>query len=292
MSLDFSQKTDLQPLGVVVRGLRQIADGLGVQFFLMGAAARDLMLLYAHQIETRRKTYDVDFAVMVPNWDVFAALRKALIASGAFVARPGPATHRLRHGTTSLPLDIVPFGGVERADRTIAWPPFQEEVFDCFGVAEAFEASTEVLLPDGVMVKVPSISALALLKISAWRDRKHVAPGRDAGDLALFMRHYMDCGNFERAAAEHGDLFEQDDYDHEATSAQLLGRDIATFLDHKSTEKILEILIPEADLDGPLLLAQQTGLNLDHGRRLVAALCAGLVAGFTNRKSARGPASG
>ena len=292
MSLDFSQKTDLKPLGMVVHGLRQVADGLGMQFFLIGAAARDLMLLHAHQIETRRKTYGVDFAVMVQSWDAFVALRKALIESDEFVARPGPATHRLRRKPTSLPLDLVPFGGVERADRTIAWPPFQAEVFDCFGVAEAFRASMQVLLPEGVMVKVPSIPALALLKICAWRDRKHVAPGRDAGDLALFMRHYMDCGNFERAAAEHGDLFEQDDYDHEATSAQLLGRDIATFLDHKSTTKILEILIPEADEDGPLLLAQQTGLNLDHGRRLVAALCEGLAAGFTNRKSGTGPASG
>ena len=89
MSLDFSQKSDLKPLSMVVRGLRQVADGLGVQFFLMGAAARDLMLLHAYGIVTRRKTYDVDFAVMVPSWDAFAALRKALIESDEFVARPG-----------------------------------------------------------------------------------------------------------------------------------------------------------------------------------------------------------
>ena len=287
MALDFSQKAELKPLAAVVRGLRQVADAQNSQLLLIGAAARDLMLLHAYGIETRRKTEDVDFAVMVKNWDAFASLRNALIDSGEFVARPGPATHRLRHQPTSLPLDVVPFGGIERADRTIAWPPFQDEVFDCFGVAEALQASIEVTLPEGVMMKVPSIDALALLKISAWRDRKHTAPGRDAGDLALFMRHYMDCGNFERAAQEHADLFEQDDYDHEATSAQLLGRDIANLLDHKSTEKILEILIPEADEDGPLLLAQQTGLELDHGRRLVAALCEGLAAGSTNRKSGR-----
>ena len=285
MSLDFSRKTDLAPLGMVVRDLRQAADALGAQFFLMGAAARDLMLLHAHGIETRRKTEDVDFAVMLQSWDAFAALRKALLDGDAFIARPGPATHRLRHKPTNLPLDIVPFGGIERADRTIAWPPSEDEVFDCFGVAESFEASIEVLLPAGVMVKVASIPALALLKITAWRDRKYRAPGRDAGDLALFMRHYMDCGNFDRAAKEHADLFAQDDYDHEATSAQLLGRDISNFLDHKSTAKILEILIPEADEDGAPLLAQQTGLELDHGRRLVGALCEGVAAGFANRQS-------
>ena len=286
MSLDFSQKTYLTPLGMVVRDLRQAADALDSQFFLMGAAARDLMLLHAHGIETRRKTEDVDFAFMLQSWDAFAALRKSLLDGDAFVARPGPATHRLRHKPTGLPLDIVPFGGIERADRTIAWPPSEDEVFDCFGVAEAFQASIEVLLPTGVMVKVPSIPALALLKITAWRDRKHRAPGRDAGDLALFMRHYMDCGNFDRATKEHADLFEQDDYDHEATSAQLLGRDMSTLLDFNATGKILQIVVSEADEEGPLLLAQQTGLDLGHGRRLVAALCKGLAAGFAYRKSA------
>jgi len=285
MLLDFSQKADLKPLGLVVRDLRQAADALDSQILLMGAAARDLMLLHAYAIETRRKTEDVDFAVMVKSWDAFATLRQALIDSEGFVARPGPATHRLRHKPTSLPLDIVPFGGIERADRTIAWPPFQDEVFDCFGVAEVLRASMEVLLPESVTVKVPSIPGLALLKITAWRDRKHTAPGRDAGDLALFMRHYMDCGNFERAAKEHADLFEEDDYDHEATSAQLLGRDMSNLLGCNAIEKILQILVAEADQAGPLLLAQQTGLELDHGRRLVTALCQGLATGLAAPKS-------
>ena len=280
MSLDFSRKTDLTPLGMVVRDLRYAADALDSQFFLMGAAARDLMLLHAHGIETRRKTEDVDFAVMLQSWDAFAALRKALLDGDAFVARPGPATHRLRHKPTGLPLDIVPFGGIERADRTIAWPPAQDQVFVCFGVREALEASVEVLLPEGVTVKVASIPALALLKITAWRDRKLTAPGRDAGDLALYMRHYLDCGNMDRAATEHGDLFEQDDYDHEATSAQLLGRDMTHLLDEDAMEKMLEILMPEIDANGSLLLAKQTGLELEHGRRLVSALCEGLADGF------------
>lgn len=279
MSLDFSQKPELKSLAAVVRALQPATEALGSPFFLMGAAARDLMLLHAHGIDTRRKTEDVDFAVMVESWDVFAALRKTLIETG-FAERPGPATHRLRHKPTSLPLDIVPFGGIERADRTIAWPPAQDQVFDCFGVREALEASVEVLLPEGVTVKVASIPALALLKITAWRDRKLTAPGRDAGDLALYMRHYLDCGNMDRAAEEHADLFERDDYDHEATSAQLLGRDMTSLLDEDAMEKILEILMPEMDADGSLLLAKQTGLELEHGRRLVSALCEGLADGF------------
>lgn len=82
------------------------------------------------------------------------------------------------------------------------------------------------------------------------------------------------------AATEHGDLFEQDDYDHEATSAQLLGRDMTHLLDEDAMEKMLEILMPEIDANGSLLLAKQTGLELEHGRRLVSALREGLADGF------------
>lgn len=140
ISLDFSQKTELKPLAQVVSAPQSVAQPAGIDFFLMGAAARDLMLRHAHNIEPSRKTEDVDFAVMLRDWKAFATLLAALIASGEFHERPGPATHRLCH-RSGLPLDIVPFGGIERADRTITWPPDQSTVFDCFGAREAFEAS-------------------------------------------------------------------------------------------------------------------------------------------------------
>lgn len=276
MSLDFSRKPELAPLAGVVRALQTVAQALATDFFLMGAAARDLMLRHAHGIAPGRQTEDVDFAVMVRDWDAFAALRQALLASGDFAERSGPATHRLRHQATGLPLDIVPFGGIERADRTIAWPPDQSTVFDCFGASEAFAASQLVQLPDEVSLRVASIPALALLKVTAWQDRKHSAPGRDAGDLLLYVRHYMDCDNLDRAARDHRDLFAADDYDHEAAGARLLGRDMARLLDQQAIRHVLDILRPQADPGGSLLLAHQSGLDLEHARRLIEAVCTGL----------------
>ena len=214
---------------------------------------------------------------MVETWDAFTNLRRGLIAGGTFSAPRGPALHKLRHVPTNLPLDIVPFGGIERADRTIAWPPTQDEIFDCFGAREALEASVEVLLPEGVKVFVASLPALVILKITAWNDRKLTHPGRDAFDLALYLRHYLDCGNTDRAATEHQDLYAVADYDHEATGSRLLGRDISKLLDPAATGRILKILLPEAEADGALLLVQQSGMELGHGSRLVGALCQGLT---------------
>jgi predicted nucleotidyltransferase len=271
-SLDFSQKTDLVPLARVANALRAVAAPASIEFFLMGAAARDLMLRHAHNIEPQRLTEDVDFAVMVRDWESFESLRSALVSSGQFASRPGPATHRFRH-LGGLPLDIVPFGGIERADRTIAWPPDHAEVFDCFGAKEAFNTAITVQLPEHARILVASIPALTLLKITAWRDRKHTHPGRDAPDLLLYLVHYLDCGNLERAIKEHSDLFETDDFDYQLAGVGLLARDLAELLDKSGIEKVLAVISPEADEHGRLLLAHQSGRDLESTRRLLEAFC-------------------
>jgi len=271
MSLDFSQKTDLAPLGRLLRALQTVAIPAKVEFFLMGAAARDLMLRHAHNIEPHRQTEDVDFAVMVNDWSQFEPLRTALLGSGEFSPR-GAATHKLRH-SSGLPLDIVPFGGIERSDRTIVWPPDYSTVFNCFGAREAFATTQWVQLPECSPVRVPSIPALTILKVVAWHDRRHSHPGKDAGDLLLYLRSYMDCGNFDRAAAEHSDLFEAEDFDHHEAGARLLGRDMALLLDESAIQRILAILVPEAEEQGSLLLARQSGLDLEQARRLVEVVC-------------------
>lgn len=280
ISFDFSHKIDLIPLATVVQALQDVTQALGMDYFLMGAAARDLMLQHAHNIAPSRLTEDVDFAVSVPNWTSFESLRIALLGSNQFSGSNGPAVHKLRHKATGLPLDIVPFGGIENTDRTISWPPDHHTVFDCFGASEAFETSIRVRLPNKVTLRVASIPALALLKITAWADRKHSHPGRDAGDLLLYARHYLDCDNLDRAAQDHSDLFNTDDYDYEATGARLLGRDIADLLNQQSIEPVLSIMLAQADAEGSLLLAQQSGLDLEYARRLIQALCDGLSDNF------------
>jgi predicted nucleotidyltransferase len=144
-----------------------------------------------------------------------------------------------------------------------------------------------VQLPNDGTLRVASIPALALLKIAAWEDRKHSHPGRDAGDLLLYARHYIDCDNLDRAAQHHNDLFTQASYDHEEAGGRLLGRDIANLLDRRSIDRVLSILLPQADTQGPLLLARQSGLDLEHARRLIEALCDGLTDALQDEGRAR-----
>jgi predicted nucleotidyltransferase len=254
-----------------VASLQGVAEKLDVRFFLMGAAARDVMIRHAHNLDTGRGTTDVDFAVAIDRWETWRSLRDALLRSGEFVEWQGRAEHRLRH-RSGLPLDLVPFGGVERLDRTLVWPPDNVEVFNCFGMDEAYKATVEVKLPRDVVTRVASLPALAILKIAAWADRKQEGP-RDAPDLILIARRYLDCGNFDRLCEQHADLLETDRFDYEYAGAQLLARDMIPLLDREAIARLSLILSVEADEEGPLLLAAQSGTEPETARRLIQAMC-------------------
>ena len=275
MLFNLSDKPDLQPLADVVRPLQEAAALLAAPLFLMGAAARDVMLLHAYGIKTLRLTQDMDFGVMVNDWAAFDALRKALITGGQFEARSKEATHKLWH-RSGRPLDIVPFGGVEKPDRTLAWPPNEETLFDCFGMREAMQSGHEVRLPGEVSLIVPSLPALALLKITAWQDRKLTHPGRDAGDLLLYLRHYLDCDQYDHAVKDYPELFEAAAYEHEVTSARLLGRDLRPLLSAEAAERVLAIMLPETDASGVRLLATQSRLEIGAATKIITGLCEGL----------------
>lgn len=66
-----SIKPDLPVDPVTVEILRAVAEETqaeGIDYLLVGATARDVLLTHVHGLASRRATYDVDFAVAVKNW--------------------------------------------------------------------------------------------------------------------------------------------------------------------------------------------------------------------------------
>jgi predicted nucleotidyltransferase len=90
-------------------------------------------------------------ALAVDSWDDFQRLREALLLSGEFT--PDGPPHRLWRGEQRL--DIVPFGGVERSDRSIEWSTEGGEVMNVAGLAEAMASAVSVALPGGASIDVP-----------------------------------------------------------------------------------------------------------------------------------------
>jgi predicted nucleotidyltransferase len=269
MSLDLSGRREHVALAAVVGALRGVAGRLGIPFLLIGATARDLVLT-AYDKESRRLTRDADFAFMVDSWAAFEQLRQALIDGGQFAPVKSGAVHCVIHLTTTRQIDIVPFGGVEDDQRRVPMPG--DMLFDCFGIQEALRSSLEVMLPDGVAVTVPSVPAQILLKIAAYNDRKLTRPGRDAPDLILLMRSFLDCGGYDSLVEEEANTYLlAEEVVADVASAQLAAARISPLLDEAGIARVRAILAPEIDPEGPLLLAGQSDYDIGLALQMIQA---------------------
>lgn len=196
--LDLADKPGLRWLAGVVADFREAAPS--VDLLLVGAVARDVLLSYAHDIALARATHDADLAFAIPDWTAFDTLRRRLLESGRFEPLAG-AVHKLQH-RSGIRIDLIPFGGVERSDGSIAWPPEYAEVMGVLGFAEARASAIEVGLPDNQILHVVALPMLALLKVFAWADRRVREPRKDAADLFAILTNYLDAGHAERLYGE------------------------------------------------------------------------------------------
>lgn len=240
--LDLSEKID----GFTVElfdTIADVAESLKIPFFVVGAMARDMILTQGYGIETGRATQDIDLGVQVSDWDGYERLREGLIATGKF-RRDKKQAQRLIYKEI-LPIDVIPFGAIAEPDYRLSWPPEHDNTMSTLGFGVAYHTSISVRIraKPALHIKFVSLPGLALLKIISWNDN-HVRRGRDAHDLLLLMRTYLDAGNQERLFNEEIDLAGED-FDYVRTGSRLLGRDIAVILSPDIKEILVKILDEE-----------------------------------------------
>jgi predicted nucleotidyltransferase len=235
----------------VLQILDPIARDAGCEYFVAGATARDLVIVHVHGLRPGPATYDIDFGIAVESWDDFARLKERLIATGDFAA-DRRALQRLIYsdrGTgESLVVDLIPFRGVASGDGTIEWPPSRDIVMNVAGFEEALTSSMPVEIAPGLVVRVASLTGLALLKLVAWSDRGRETD-KDALDLYRLMTSYADAGNTDRIYDTEMNLLEALGYDMELAGAELLGRDARRLASPPVFEQIRSLLKSESDLE-------------------------------------------
>jgi predicted nucleotidyltransferase len=280
-SLDLSNKLPAQQVNIIIQVVRT-AERHGLHIFIVGAQARDLLLQYVYDLPVHRATNDIDFGIIVESWDEFTRLRDSLIVTNKFHPHRS-MKHRLVH-ESGLLIDLIPFGDVEEVAGQISWPPDFSIVMSTVGFREAYNNSVQVRIADNLMVRVASLAGLALMKIVAWDERRFE---RDAQDLALLMRHYLDAGNHDRLYSEEGDSFDllDEEFDYEKASARILGRDVGRLLS-QTTHPIVERVLSKADGRGADALAMAMVRNNSNDYRdynVTLAMLAELRTGISER---------
>jgi predicted nucleotidyltransferase len=268
-SLDISDKPELRLVAELVRSVDSAAGD--DPFLIVGASALELVVVSGYGVSRHRRTKDVDFAIRVADWARFEKLRNALVEQHGFQGVERAAAHRLL-SPAGFPVDLLPFGAVERPDRTIAWPPDDDPVMTTLGFSEILQWAVGVRLPDGVRAEVASPAGITLLKVIAWADR----PPRDAEDIGFLLRNYIDAGNQHRFYDDE-QLLKDTDGDRRLAGAILLGRDTASMLDEPSLAHVQNIVAREADPSGALRLAGEINRHdPDTALRLIGGLHDGL----------------
>lgn len=230
-----------------VRKIDEVAREHETNYFLAGATAREVILRHVFGRPAGRRTLDIDFGIAVCDWEHFQTLKSALVKQAGFTVHDR-AHQRLIYPTApAVIVDLIPFGGVEREDRTIAWPPEADFVMRVAGFSDAMESSVLVRLADDLVVRVVSIPALLVLKLFAWLDRKEEK--RDAPDIHTLLKEYGDAGNEDRLYSEALNILEAEGYDVEIAGARLLGGDAAAVVSTDTRRLVRDILESDRQME-------------------------------------------
>lgn len=168
--------------------LSDACEALGVDFFVIGALARDLHLEHVHGIAARRRTQDVDAAAAIGSWCAYEQLRGRL--TGNYDFRETDEKQRLV-SPEGARLDLVPFGGLEEEGHIIQWPPDGVVAMSTLGLAQARKAAVPFVLDGSLTFSVASLPGLGLLKLIAWEEKPYDR-AHDAQDLCFIMQSYYD----------------------------------------------------------------------------------------------------
>jgi len=166
----------------LVISISKIFDREKIQFIVVGALARDIFF-EEKRIKLDIRTKDIDFAVLVENWDEFNQVKEILMKEMGMTEESGKV-YRLMHG--SIPVDLLPFGQIAEPGATVRWPGQFRARMKVQGFQEAFDNAAEIIL-EKVKVRVVIPEMLVALKLSSWS--LGASRSKDAMDIRLILEN-------------------------------------------------------------------------------------------------------
>ncbi|MBE0494115.1 MAG: nucleotidyl transferase AbiEii/AbiGii toxin family protein [Thiomicrospira sp.] len=257
-----------QGLVDVYQRVQTLADQLQLDVLVVGAMARDLVLVHGFNARLERGTRDIDFAVQLADWSSFHTLTEALINDN--FRKSEKWSHRFNFNAKddmTWEIGIIPFGGVTDPEQNIKWPPDQSIMMSVLGFDEAHENALYVNIGDDVssfVMKVVSPPAMSVLKLISWLEREPTIRRKDAQDLRYLMNTYSKIPQIFDRIYEQG-FMEAQDWDEDKASAMILGADANALIKPNTHEFLSSNLITKPDkLDLLLREMVNTSIEIDY----------------------------
>jgi len=173
-----------------LHALHKTFCGMDLRLYVVGAAARDIMISLMGVQDTPRATMDLDVAVALSDWSQFDAVKEALCRNNFRKDAPKQRFHYLgKDGNNNYEVDVVPFGPIAE-DETVSWPPEGDPTMSvrCFGdvMAHAEKISIGGLFD----IYIAPLAGQFFIKLDAWFDR-HLLVNKDARDMYYMADKYF-----------------------------------------------------------------------------------------------------
>ena len=226
-----------------LQALNNCITGLGLNAYVVGATARDLIMKLLDETPSKRKTKDLDVAIALSDWSQFNNLSETLQAN---YFHKGKAKQKFyykgEHHENDYEVDIVPFGDIAD-DEVIGWPPdgTPEMSVKCF--TDVMGNAIPVSINKEFTVYIASLAGQFFIKLDSWMDR-HDRDHKDAEDMYFILDKFFETSIMDDQTPP--DDVDLDIEEELVRSAQWIGSNMCKILstEHLNyySEKILEEL--------------------------------------------------
>lgn len=255
-----------------------------IDFYLVGATARDVWMRGVHEKPPKRATGDLDFGIMIKDSHLFNELKDYLIKEEGFAYSKENAFVLIWKDKT--PVDLVPFGDLENEGVvTVGGTGFTS--MNVEGFREVYEQASAEIKSENFQFRVCTLAGIVILKLIAWDDRPEMR-GDDIDDIAEILKNYFHF-NSDAIYEHHSDLFGDNELDEIA--AQYLGREIGKIIsgNKKLSERVTTILKRGLSDSNPNkldeLLARESDETIDYSRNLINHILSGINEVSANAES-------
>ena len=273
MRIPFSRIRDEGQFKEIFLALERGFIKFGIDFYLVGATARDVWMKGVHGLPPKRATSDIDFGIMIKDSFVFDDLKSYLIEEEGFI--PSKDNEFVLIWKDKSQVDLIPFGDLESEGIvTVKGTGFTS--MNVEGFKEVYEQASEEIITEDQRFKVSTLPGIVILKLIAWDDRPEVRRD-DIDDIAEIIKNYFHL-NDEVIFEQHSDLF-TDDIELDEIASQL-GREIGKIVsgNPKLVERIKGILENGLNDINNLaeLLASESDETIEYSKSLISHIKKGI----------------
>jgi predicted nucleotidyltransferase len=219
--INFKQLRQQPELSEMLTALERGLKKFDIDFYLVGAVARDLWMSAIHDIPPSRITGDIDFAVFIDDKGTYENLQKYLIDIEGFSPYMGNAFVLVWKGF--IQVDLLPFGEIEDKNDSVTVEGSGLTSLNMLGFKEVYDDGLpEVELEEIHTFKFCTLPGIVILKLLAWQDRPEIRRD-DIKDVSNVLKHFFNMYD-EEIYENHNDLF--GDLDLHLIAARVMGREM------------------------------------------------------------------